>query len=441
MDVRITRREIIGAALGSLSAAGTVGCARPRRRDGAGPAERDAQGRIVVRFWNGFTGPDGKMMEAMVRAFQQENPDIAVAMQIIPWGTYYDKLTLALAYGGAPEVFVVHAGRLPEFASFGALRPLADHYAVGQPLLTEDDFAPVPWQGTFYKGAQYALPLDVHPQGLYYNTALFEKAGIVDGQGRAKPPRTGEEFLDAARRLTRDTDGDGKTDQWGFVFTWQRTNFITFASQFGGGILTPDLKRSAMDAPETLAAARYMRDLIYTHKVAPRPEGVDAWLAFKQGKVGMALEGIYMLADLEEQKGLRYAGAPCPRFGPEPGAWGGSHLLAQPGSRASAIADEASRAAWRLMRFLSDHSLQWGKGGQVPARLAVEQSPQFQALPVQSAFAEQLPYVKYDPLTPKGNAIFPFVDPAVEAILLDLQTPEAAMADASRRINQVLARP
>ena len=97
------------------------GCAHPPTSRGVA---RDAQGRIVLNFWNGFTGPDGKTMEVMVDKFQQDNPDVRVKMQIIPWGTYYDKVTLALAYGGAPDVFVCHAARIPEFASFGKLRPL-----------------------------------------------------------------------------------------------------------------------------------------------------------------------------------------------------------------------------------------------------------------------------------------------------------------------------
>jgi multiple sugar transport system substrate-binding protein len=398
---------------------------------------RPARGRIVINFWNGFTGPDGKTMQQMVDRFRERNPDVDVHMQIIPWGAYYDKLTLSLAYGGAPDVFIVHASRLPEFASFDTLHPLAALFAAERPPLTAADFAPVPWKATFYKGRQLAMPLDVHPMGMYYNTRLFREAGIVDAGGTARPPRTGDEFLADARKLTRDTNGDGRPDQWGFVITYQRTNWLTFVGQFGGGILTPNLQRCAMDTPETLAGTRALHDLIDRYHVAPAPEGVDAWLAFRQGKVGMAFEGIYMLASLEEQKGLAFAGAPVPRFGPHPAVWGGSHLLCQP----AAITPERSRAAWRLMRFLSNNSLLWAKGGQVPARLAVLHSPEFAALPVQSQFARQLPFVQYEPLTPKDNALFPFVDPAVEAVLLDLQTPEQAMRDACRRVTQVLDRP
>ena len=60
---------------------------------------------------------------------------------------------------------------------------------------------------------------------------------------------------------------------------------------------------------------------------------------------------------------------------------------------------------------------------------------------VASVAARQLPFVQYEPLVPKLNALDPFVDPAIEAVLLDLQTPEQAMRDACRRIRQVLERP
>jgi multiple sugar transport system substrate-binding protein len=429
----ITRRRF----LLMLPTLASGGCMRSR---GSG-SSRDADGRTVIRFWNGFTGPDGKTMEAIVQQFMAENPDVRVRMQIIPWGTYYDKVTLALAYGGAPEVFILHATRMPEFASYDALHALDDLYAAetagGASPLAESNFAPIPWHASFFGGHQYALPLDVHPIGLYYNTRLFEEAGIVDAAGKAKPPTDWTGFIDAAHRLTRDTDGDGRVDQWGFNFTWQRTNFVTFLAQHGGSILTPDGKQGALSSSESVRAADVMRDLIDRYRVAPRPEGVDAWLAFRQGKVGMVMEGIYMLSSLEEQKGLAFAGAPVPRFGPKPGAWAGSHLLCQP----RGIAPDVSRAAWRLMRYISDHSLDWARGGQVPARRDIRESAAFQALPVQSQFARQLPYVQYEPLHPKANAIGPFIDPAIEASLLDLQTPEAAFADADRRMNQVLARP
>ncbi|MES2465134.1 MAG: extracellular solute-binding protein, partial [Armatimonadota bacterium] len=291
----MTRRQLIWAGAG-IAAGGVMGCAGRRS---AVREERDAQGRRVLHFWNGFTGPDGKTMERMVQRFRDANPDIAVRMQLIPWGTYYDKLTLALAYGGAPHVCVIHANRLPEFTYYKSLQPLGALYSATGDRYAEAKFAPIPWKATFWEGRQYALPLDVHPSCLYYNKALLRAAGVPH------PPTNWEEFLSATKAITKPAS-NGKPAEWGFVFTWQRTNLVTFTAQFGGAILTPDLKHAALSAPESVAAGKAMRSLIYEHHVAPAPEGVDAWLAFRQGKVGMAMEGIYMLSSLENQEELEW---------------------------------------------------------------------------------------------------------------------------------------
>lgn len=426
----MTHIRRIGVIAILLSLVLIAGCARPADdSSNAGP--------VIIHFWNGFTGPDGKTMMAMVQLFQKENPDVQVRMQIIPWSTYYDKLTLSLAYGGAPDVFILQAARFPEFASTGTVRPLTDLYASTKPRLDSTQFIAAPWRESFYKGVQYALPLDIHPIGLYYNTKLFVQAGIVDREGRAKPPANLAEFLADAKKLTKDTTGSGRPDQWGFMFTFQHTNWLTFAHQFGGDIVTPDGKRGDMSSPESLAATHLMCDLIYKYKVAPVPEGVDPWLAFRQGKVGMAMEGIYMLESLEEEPDLQFAGAPVPQFGPKKGIWGGSHLLCMP----AGLPERKAQAGWRLMQFLSEHSILWAEGGQVPARLSVLHSAKFRTLAVQSQFARQIGYVDYDPQIPRANALNQFADPAIEAALLRLQTPEAAMTDADRRIDQLLNRP
>jgi multiple sugar transport system substrate-binding protein len=188
---RLTRRQVLAGSAG-LFASGLLGCAKGSKTV---RGERDAQGRRVLRFWNGFTGPDGKTMERMVQRFRDANPDIVVRMQLIPWGTYYDKLTLALAYGGAPHVCVIHANRLPEFAYYKSLQPLSSLYAAAGDRFGESKFAPIPWKATFSEGEQYALPLDVHPGCLYYNKALFRSAGIE------KPPTQWDDFLESRRRL------------------------------------------------------------------------------------------------------------------------------------------------------------------------------------------------------------------------------------------------
>ncbi|MCS6831445.1 MAG: extracellular solute-binding protein, partial [bacterium] len=88
--MRTNRILLAGVVLASLWQAG---CLSHQHSNQTSNAE--------IRFWNGFTGPDGATMEKIVQQFERDT-GIRVKMQIIPWGTYYDKLVLSLAYGGAP---------------------------------------------------------------------------------------------------------------------------------------------------------------------------------------------------------------------------------------------------------------------------------------------------------------------------------------------------
>src|SRR5262245_60289160 len=77
------------------------------------------QGVVTVRFWNGFTGPDGRTMLRLVKRFNQQNPDVHVLMQRMDWSTYYNKLFVAGLGHRAPELFVVHTRAMLRFARAG----------------------------------------------------------------------------------------------------------------------------------------------------------------------------------------------------------------------------------------------------------------------------------------------------------------------------------
>ena len=55
----------------------------------------------------------------------------------------------------------------------------------------------------------YVMPWNIQVLYVYYRPSIFKKAGI-------EVPKTYEEFLQAIEKCTMDTDGDGKTDVYGF---------------------------------------------------------------------------------------------------------------------------------------------------------------------------------------------------------------------------------
>jgi multiple sugar transport system substrate-binding protein len=384
---------------------------------GCGRAQDD---RVTIRFWNGFTGPDGRTMLQMVRRFNEQNPDVQVLMQRMDWGTYYNKLFVAGLGGRAPEVFVLHTHALPRFAGAGFARPIDD--------LAEDidltDLDSNVWQATNVAGQHYGLPLDVHPLGMFINRGLFREAGVTE------IPQDAASFVAAMRRVK-----NSGPNRWGFVIANQESNCYTFMRQFGGEFFTPDGSRCVMNNPQNVQALEYLVQLIREEQLAPPPENFDAWIGFRQGRVGVAFEGIYMLADLQRSD-IDFEAAPVPLLGNQQAVWGGSHNLCLK----EGLDERRQEASWRFMKYLSDNSLEWAEGGQVPVRKSQRDTDRFQAMGPQYQFSRQIPYLSY---LPQVTFVFEFqseFNRAVESVLRGRRSAQDALDEATANINRVIER-
>src|SRR5207248_1475836 len=91
--------------------------------------------------------------------------------------------------------------------------------------------------------------------------------------------------------------------------------------------LNADYSATTLNAPANVQALGFCADLILREKLVPPPQDFDSWIGFRQGKVGMVFEGIYMLPDLLRQKDLDYGAAPLPMLFEKQAAWCNSHNL------------------------------------------------------------------------------------------------------------------
>ncbi|CAN5674593.1 extracellular solute-binding protein [soil metagenome] len=410
----LTRQRSICLTLG-IFAACLVSCDRGTSSESRGP--------VTLRFWNGFTGPDGRTMLAIVKQFNAANPDVHVRMQRMEWGTYYNKLFVAALGERAPEVFVLHTDSIPSFRAAGFLRESDDM------AIDSSDFDENVWQSVQFDGKHYAIPLDMHLIGMFYNRTLFKAAGID------KPPTNRAEFLDACRKLTRETDSSNR--QWGFIFTWQRTNIYTLFRQWGGDIFNDDGTRCTIDSPACAAALQFAVDLIFKEKVAPSPATVNnAFIGFRQGNIGMLFEGIYMLPELKRQTDLDWGAAPVPQLGDQKAAWCNSHNLCL----RSDLTGRELEAAQRFVKYLSDHSLDWAEGGQVPVRKSLRDSERFQSMTAQREFAKQIPYAAYMPRVMFVGEYLIEYEAGIERALRGSIPPEQALREARERIEKIIQR-
>lgn len=179
------------------------------------------------------TDPNSRAVaKEIIAAYEKEHPNVKVDYEEISYGEIVKRSMAAAMSGESLGVQLTWSELSYELAGRGLMEPLDDVIdAIGR-----NDF--VQSAILSYKGKEYMVPYFKTGYVMYYRDDLFKKHGI-------EPPKSWDELLVAAEKLTEDTDGDGKIDRYGFVYPCAKDNgtaifFLAYAYMKGGSILTRD---------------------------------------------------------------------------------------------------------------------------------------------------------------------------------------------------------
>lgn len=164
-----------------------AGCARQS-------SDRTADGRVIVDYWEMWTGFEGEAMQAIVDDFNASQQKILVRKLTV--SNLEQKLMLAAVGGNPPDVAGLVSANLAVFAERNALLPLDGRFA--RAGLNEETYLPKVFALCRYRGFLWALPSVPASIGLHWNKQHFVEAGL-DPQA---PPRTLQELDAMAERLT-----------------------------------------------------------------------------------------------------------------------------------------------------------------------------------------------------------------------------------------------
>jgi multiple sugar transport system substrate-binding protein len=182
---------------------------------------------------------------------------------------------------------------------------------------------------TQYGGKRCALPLLADDYGLYYNRAMFKKAGITH------PPRTISELTADAKKLTvRNPDGSikiaGLDPFIGFYENvperWGQSFGVKWLDSSGHSIISKD--------PRWTKMFKWQKSLIdwYGYKnlvkfQAGLGDEFSASQAFEAGKLAMNLDGEWRVAFIaDEHPQLGYGSAPMPVDDAQPSLYGSAYI-------------------------------------------------------------------------------------------------------------------
>jgi len=322
-------------------------------------------GSITVLNWG--TETEGKVWNELAKEFTTKT-GINVNIETAEWSVYWDKISTLYAANTPPEVFAMDAPLFSDWLSRDALQSLQPY--IDKDPATIEGLYPASLQAYKTDSGYFGLPRDFQTIVLYYNKALFDKAGV-------KYPTadwTWEDLKAAAKKLTV-KDAAGKVTQWGFSpDLYDIEGFMSsLVWSYGGEIVSPDHKKTLI--ADKLEPWKLVWSMARDDQSLPSAEmatqyGSDLFVA---GKSAMITSGHWSVPDYVQL----------------PFAWDVVPMPKGPAGRATSVnsagfvmAKKSANpdAGWAWIQFIlsKDGQTKLAQlGFAIPARKEVAESPAF----------------------------------------------------------------
>ncbi|HEY7434503.1 MAG TPA: extracellular solute-binding protein [Methylomirabilota bacterium] len=227
---------------------------------------------------------------------------VTVDLQVIDWNSIDQQVSTMIQNNQPPDVL-----NLNSFSSYAKDGLLYSGEEALSPK-TREDFLEAFARGGTYQGKLYGFPILASARAFFYNRDLLAKAGV------AAPPRTWDEFVQAARRVQALGGGTigyalplGPEEAQAEWSIWMWNN---------GG----DWKAGeawAINSEKNVQTLQFLAALANTHKVTQINPGKTnrtdgAFQLFKDGKVGMVMGFSPLAAQLDADGKVSYGVAQMP---------------------------------------------------------------------------------------------------------------------------------
>lgn len=386
----------------------------------------EENGKVVLSFWNQLTGADGSYMRQLVANFNAEYEGrINVQETYTAEIDYYSNLNLLVPMGKGPDLALMHSYLVQSYANREIIMPLEDYLEVSNIEINSEDYIEDVFNSLYFEDKLYAIPLDIHTVGIYYNKDLLEKHDLEVPKNRA-------ELLQAAKTVQ-----DNEEDVWGLPLStvWPSEWIYTTALYQNGGSEIDAEGNPAYNNEAGETALRMVTDIIHKHKLSPTNLGVDQDLfLFQTGKAVFHIQGNWMLNSMKKA-GINFGVIPMSSMFTENDdenaelIFARSHTFVLPTTNKK-VSDEKKTAIMTFIKYIGDHSYIWATGGQIPASNIARASEEYQNLEHLSDFgavenfrvAPQSPYYH--------EAYSPVYSRITEALLKADHDPKKLLAEA-----------
>jgi multiple sugar transport system substrate-binding protein len=288
---------MVAACTGGASPSASTGSAPPSTpaASSSAPASGGTTGDLTMWERSGGNAP---MVDALVAAWNAENPDRKINLTYIEHSEMVPKLAQAIASGEVPDLMGMDLIYAPQFEKAGQLEDITD--LIGDDPLLET-IAPGHRAVATYEGRLYGTPLYLDVSVLFWNKDLYKEAGLDP----EKPPTNLQEIHDHAKAITALGDG---TYGYYLAGNCSGCNIFTFGPLIwasGGKIEAKECGDEPLvgdNIPTVLEWARMMHKEKLIDPAAQAETGATFAEVFGSGKVGIMGTGNFNVVAAKAQK-------------------------------------------------------------------------------------------------------------------------------------------
>lgn len=406
----------------------------------------------IQRFWGECGAVYGKSQDvakaegecgiitALINRFGAENPDLDVRVNVVAWPGYA-QLTAQVAAGDPPDLVTMHQGVISDYSARNLLEPM-------EPVLRDAGIDPAAFtaaarRGVTKDGRIYGMPWDTIG-GLYHiNKGLFAKAGLMRGDTPILPTSPEELFAQAAQFKKATGKPYFIQSQVNDPATHVRNLYTYLIAQ--DAVIFTDARHIRLVTPQAKRVVEMYREINRRGLSTLDQDTPAAITAFLNGDGGIYPAGTWMIGSFEVEDATpgrplyrNYSVLPYPALWGRPAAFVDGHSWVVPARDRPA----RSRAAIaRFLRFMAAHNYDWSRTGHLPAFRSVIDSPAFARLPHRRDIA---PLATVGAPLPgairRQGAIEGILGEELAAAVSGQKAVDTALADAERRVNDLLAR-
>lgn len=378
-----------------------------------------------------ITGAENKVVEA----FQAAHPEIKVDFQLLPYADYFTSLKTWIAGGTAPDVASMDISMLQESAANDALLDL-------NPMIKEQSYDLSQYYDSTIKmfsneKGLYGLPASFSNVVIFYNKNLFDAAKLPYPDAKMD----WKTFMDNAKKLTQDTNADGKTDIFGTARLW----WPYYLLMNDAPVISADGTKCVLTEKAAVDGFQTMVDLTLTDKVAPSANDLaaqDDWHMWMAGRIAMYPIGPWGITPFNDIKEFQWDAAELPA-----GPMGTKATFLFGNAYAIMAGSPNQKAAFEFLKFATGpegDKIRQDAGFEIAPIKTIAESSFLKSLEGKepanaAAFLTSAAFAKTVPTHKRWSEIADAISAQLDLALLGQQTVPEAMQKACESIDPILA--